>query len=306
MPITSRKNYLMFFNWFYPEYMPVLIKGIQAWSPMTHKLLKFVQEFVHNKNQRLNLDTSSANSILLFRDVSQILCSYGKNESNCLQSLFTQAVFMIGQSVINIPTAEHQTYKMKYKGMSICFDILAQCLGGKYINFGVFWLYGDQAIHDAFSMMLQMMLNIPLDDMISFPKLAHHYFAMLDEFSSEQMMMYNQLPPEAFLYIIASCEQGIESDDTLIRSHACSTILHLCTFVIEKKAKDVWFLNYFEQFPHVVPQLLTHLFGLILFDDHHDPWQLSRPLYALVLLDRNVSLVCVTAKKKSKRVYRLL
>lgn len=63
-------------------------------------------------------------------------------------------------------TDENQKYPVKYKGMSTCFHILARCLGGKYINFGVFWLYQDKAISDAFSVMLQMMLNIPLDDMM--------------------------------------------------------------------------------------------------------------------------------------------
>jgi exportin-7 len=50
--------------------------------------------------------------------------------------------------------------------MTVCFNILARCLGGKYINFGVFWLYQDEAINDAFNMMFQMMLNIPLNDMM--------------------------------------------------------------------------------------------------------------------------------------------
>jgi exportin-7 len=56
------------------------MKGIQAWSPdpSTNILLKFFGEFVHNKSQRLNLDVSSANGVLLFRDASQILCTFGK------------------------------------------------------------------------------------------------------------------------------------------------------------------------------------------------------------------------------------
>jgi hypothetical protein len=60
--------------------MPVLMKGIQAWSPdpSTNILLKFFGEFVYNKSQRLNLDISSASGVLLFRDASQALCTYGK------------------------------------------------------------------------------------------------------------------------------------------------------------------------------------------------------------------------------------
>ena len=57
--------------------------------------------------------------------------------------------------------------------MTACFNILARCLGGKYINFGIFWLYQDKAIRDAFSTMYQLMLNIPLDDlMVSYTKVG--------------------------------------------------------------------------------------------------------------------------------------
>jgi exportin-7 len=310
-PIQSRKNYLLFFHWFYPDYMPVLLKGIQAFAPdpCTNTLLKFFGEFVHNKSQRLNLDVSSANGVLLFRDASQILCSYGPR-------------------ILQLPHIqdEGRRYSMKYKGMSACFNILARCLGGKYINFGVFWLYQDKAINEAYNMMLQLMLNIPLDDMMNYPKLTRNFFMMLDEFSVEQMMVDPNMPPEAFLYILQACEQGVESSDNWIRTHACSAINNICTFVItetekaelrqleessdnkEKEAVEktgggrkarrrstiqgVWFLNYLSQFPQVLPKLLTTLFGLILFDDNNDQWQLSRPLYSLVLLQRDVSYLC--------------
>lgn len=130
--------------------MPVLLRGIQALAPhpSTNTLLKFYGEFVHNKSQRLNLDVSSANGVLVFRDASQILCTFGS-------------------SVLNVHVQdESRKYPVKYKGISACFNILARCLGGKYINFGVFWLYQDKAINEAYNMMFQLMLNIPLDDMM--------------------------------------------------------------------------------------------------------------------------------------------
>lgn len=41
-------------------------------------LLKFTAEFVHNRSQRISFDQSSANGILLFKEVSSILVTYGK------------------------------------------------------------------------------------------------------------------------------------------------------------------------------------------------------------------------------------
>lgn len=131
---------------------------------------------------------------------------------------------------------------------------------------------------------------------------------MLDEFANEQMMMDPNMPAEAFLYILEACEQGVESSDNWIRTHACSTINSICSFVINETEKAElrhntenqknnnktkhWFLTYLNQFPQVLPKLLTALFGLILFDDNNDQWQLSRPLYTLVLLERDVKFYC--------------
>lgn len=163
---------------------------------------------------------------------------------------------------------------------------------------------------------------------------------MLDEFSVEQMLVDPSMPAEAFLYIFESCERGVESSDSWIRTHACSTINNICTSVIvetqkadlffrheplssssllstdptqsnssnsnsggsptsptirkhRKKSQQqgAWFLDYLNRFPHVLHSLLSTLFGLILFDDNNDQWQLSRPLYTLVLLQRDVSTI---------------
>ncbi|KAG1215725.1 armadillo-type protein [Rhizopus microsporus] len=284
-PIQSRRSFLLFFDWFYPDYMPILLRAVEAWSPdpLTYPLLKFVGELVQNKSQRLNLDISSPNGVLLFRDASQLICSYG-------QQAITQHV-----------TDDRKKYAAKYKGITICFNILARCLGGKYINFGVFWLYQDKAISDAFSMMFQMILNIPLNDMMNFPKLTRAFFLMVDEFSNEQMMIDPNLPAEAFLYILEACEIGIESSDPYIRTHACTTLNNILTFVVQERERaqpkekemkkrrpsHTLVLNYFNQFPQVLPRMLTSVFGMILFDDNNDQWQLSRPLYTLVLLERD-------------------
>jgi exportin-7 len=62
--------------------MAILLRGLEALSPdsSAHILLKFFEEFVHNRNQRLNLDISSPNGILIFRNASQVLNSYGNKQ----------------------------------------------------------------------------------------------------------------------------------------------------------------------------------------------------------------------------------
>lgn len=47
---------------------------------------------------------------------------------------------------------------------------LFAALGGNYVNFGVFELYGDRALSDALDIALKMALSIPLPDILAFPK----------------------------------------------------------------------------------------------------------------------------------------
>jgi exportin-7 len=69
--------------------MAILLRGLEALSPApsAHILLKFFEEFVHNRNQRLNLDISSPNGILIFRNASQVLNSYGNKQRKSQMSL---------------------------------------------------------------------------------------------------------------------------------------------------------------------------------------------------------------------------
>ena len=50
-----------------------------------------------------------------------------------------------GTRVLSLPQPQ-DPYGAKYKGIWICLLILARALGGTYVNFGVFELYGDPAL----------------------------------------------------------------------------------------------------------------------------------------------------------------
>ncbi|KAF7729675.1 hypothetical protein EC973_004048 [Apophysomyces ossiformis] len=276
-PIQDRRNFLYFFDWFHPDYMAILLRAIEAWSPdpIVNTLLNFLAEFVHNKNQRLHFEVSSPNGILMFRDANQAICSFGRK--------------ILEKQV----TDESSKYPYKYKGIALCFAILARCFGGNYINFGIFWLYQDKAIDESLDMMIRLMLNIPIKDLMEFPKLARAYFTMLEEVSREQLMLLPNVTPETFLYLMQAFEQGVECTEGVVRGHACSAIYNICSFVVKQsqqlprqQPKGYWLMNYMNQYPHILPSLLATLFSLVLFDENHDQWALSRPLYVLILLQR--------------------
>lgn len=65
----------------YPAYTPIMLHAIEIWfhdPQVTTPVLKLFAELVQNRSQRLQFDVSSPNGILLFREASKIICTYGK------------------------------------------------------------------------------------------------------------------------------------------------------------------------------------------------------------------------------------
>lgn len=57
-------------------------------------------------------------------------------------------------------------YLRRYKGIMLYFNIMSVSLSGKYTNFGVFKLYGDKALDRVLDIFFQLMVAIPVADMI--------------------------------------------------------------------------------------------------------------------------------------------
>ena len=77
---SNRRTYALFFDWVYPAFTPLFQRAVAVYygePEVTTPLLKLYGELVYNKAQRLTFDSSSPNGILLFRDASQIIVSYG-------------------------------------------------------------------------------------------------------------------------------------------------------------------------------------------------------------------------------------
>ena len=103
---NTKISYMMLFDWIYPQYTPILQRAVEIWyndpqvrasvrrksffklgfkncfcgpcCQVTTPVLKLFAELVQNRSQRLQFDVSSPNGILLFREASKIICTYGK------------------------------------------------------------------------------------------------------------------------------------------------------------------------------------------------------------------------------------
>lgn len=127
-----------------------MLHAVELWHyepQVTTPILKLFAELTQNRSQRLQFDASSPNGILLFREASKVICSYGNR-------------------ILNVDVPKDQIYPLKLKGISICFSMLKAALCGNYVNFGAFRLYGDEALDNALNTFIKLLLSIPLSDLL--------------------------------------------------------------------------------------------------------------------------------------------
>uniref|UniRef100_A0A165YIR9 Importin N-terminal domain-containing protein n=1 Tax=Daucus carota subsp. sativus TaxID=79200 RepID=A0A165YIR9_DAUCS len=279
MATNSRKTYGLLFDWLYPAHMPLLLKAITYWADtpeVTTPLLKFVAEFVLNKSQRVTFDMTSANGILLFREVSKLLVTYGSRI---------------------LPLAHHgDIYAFKYKGIWISLTIFSRALAGNYVNFGVFELYGDRALADALDIYIKMILSIPLTDLLAYQKLARAYFAFLEILLKTQITFVLNLDSITFTFIAGTIQAGLRSLDANILSECAYAADYIATYYfnhitsgeLPTTPASLNLARLVADCPGLFPEMLKSLFETVLFDDCGNQWTLSRPMLSLMLINEEM------------------
>jgi exportin-7 len=228
---ANRRAYVAFFDWLYPDFLPMLVRSVELWwndSSVTTPLLKFMAELVHNKCQRIAFDSSSPNGILLFREASRLLATYGHRILN----------------------GAPPTYADKYKGVSICLTILSRALSGGYVNFGVFSLYGDTALSAALDVVLQLSLSIPIQELMAYPKVMRGYFPFSEILCHNHTTYLCMLEPAIFFQIISNIQYGLKwvnpPHDISVSSESASALYHLVEFRFRSNKKDAQALQALE------------------------------------------------------------
>merc|ERR1712241_511900 len=223
---NTKTSYMMLFDWIYPAYTPVLQRAIEIWyqdPQVTTPVLKLFAELVQNRSQRLQFDVSSPNGILLFREASKIICTYGSR-------------------ILGVTVSKEQMYPMKLKGISICFSMLKAALCGSYVNFGVFRLYGDDALDNALNSFVKLLLSIPQSDLLDYPKLSQTYYVLLECLAQDHMSFLATMEPQVFMYILSSISAGLTAlggnlnyfTDTMVCTGCCATLDHIVTYLFKK------------------------------------------------------------------------
>ena len=223
--LHNRKTYSALFEILHPQHLPLFSKVADLWYDQTDvmiSLLRFLQEFCHNKANRVNFDQSSPNGILLFRYTSDVVCAYGR------RLMATPAP----------PPGDPEIYKKRYKGLSLSLHVLNSALGGNYVCFGVFELYNDMSLQNSLDVALNMALSVPLDDVNAYPKLSKAYYSFIEILFRSHKKRVFALDTNVFLQIMTTVHEGLQSNDQTISSFCANTIDHLTTYFFINQNKD--------------------------------------------------------------------
>ncbi|XP_044085572.1 ran-binding protein 17 isoform X5 [Neovison vison] len=282
--LNTKTSYTMLFDWMYPTYLPILQRTIERWygePACTTPILKLMAELMQNRSQRLNFDVSSPNGILLFREASKMICTYG-NQILSLGSL-----------------SKDQIYPMKLKGISICYSALKSALCGNYVSFGVFKLYGDNHFDNVLQAFVKMLLSVSHSDLLQYRKLSQSYYPLLECLTQDHMSFITNLEPPVLLYVLTSISEGLTTLDTVVSSSCCTSLDYIVTYLFKHIAKEgkkplrcreatqagQRLLHFMQQNPDVLQQMMSVLMNTIVFEDCRNQWSVSRPLLGLILLN---------------------
>jgi len=279
---NTKTSFLHFFNWLYPKLSVIFQRALGLWAhdpALSSCLLKLMTELTQNRSQRLLFDIMSPNGVLLFREISKTLVVYGRN-------------------ILNLSAvSDDQVYMLKYKGMAICFDMLKSALAGGYINFGVMQLYGDDALNDALTMFVKLVMSIPQQNLLEYPKLSQSYYGLVEIITENHIDLLCNIDPQAFLYILSSVSQGLDALDSSVSTGCCATLDHIVTYLFQQlqkasKSSDAQkevekhpALKIIELQPNMLQQMLSTILNTVMFEDCKNMWSMSRPLLGLILLN---------------------
>uniref|UniRef100_A0A8C3SRC3 RAN binding protein 17 n=1 Tax=Chelydra serpentina TaxID=8475 RepID=A0A8C3SRC3_CHESE len=221
--LNTKTSYTMLFDWIYTSYLPILQRAIELWyreAACTTPILKLMAELLQNRSQRLNFDVSSPNGILLFREASKMICTYG----NQILSLGT--------------LSKDQVYPLKLKGISICYSALKSALCGNYVSFGVFKLYGDNHFDNVLQAFVKMLLSVSHSDLLQYRKLSQSYYPLLECLTQDHMSFITSLEPHVLMYILTSISEGLTALDTIVSSSCCASLDYVVTYLFKHIAKE--------------------------------------------------------------------
>ncbi|AFZ81205.1 hypothetical protein BEWA_006140 [Theileria equi strain WA] len=288
---VSVESYQMFFSWIvnnprkHGESRLHLLKKIAdaCWSDheIMVPLIKCLSEILDNRGRRITFEKTSANGILLFKESASIVVSYG-----CKLLQLSQA------SDSNLYSTGEDKYKKIYKGITANLEVLNHTLGGDYVSFGVFDVYGDATLDDVLRLAFQLCLSIPVEDLQAYPKAMQPLYGYLDLCTKLFMPQVLTLEPKCVAQLISACQDGLCSYEASISLSAASALDNFVTYCFNEMNTQITgggpnpVRVFLESENECLKRVMILIFNLLLRGDSNSAWSISRPLLGLILLNQ--------------------
>lgn len=171
---VTRKTYLLLFDALHPEPLLLFARAADAFAALDPDLcsllFKCLGEVACNRSQRAAFGNSSASGYLLFRAVSAAVRAFGSRTAGAPDMAHPRPD---GAGVPDL-------YRARYKPLAACLACVREALAGGYVNFGVLQLYGDPCLTVLLDTTIRLLLSVPTDHALAYPKLAKPFFAVLE------------------------------------------------------------------------------------------------------------------------------
>ncbi|CAD6193890.1 unnamed protein product [Caenorhabditis auriculariae] len=283
---TTKSIFQVLFDWMYPDVFNILLFSVGKWSnssDVTTPVMRLLSELAQNRQQRLKFEMSSCSAVLLFREISKIICVYGNN-------------------LLSLPDVPKECmYKERYKNIGVVFLVLKSALIGSYVPFGVFRLYGDTCLQDVLGMFVKFFMLIPEAELQNYTKIAQNYYNLLEHVTQDNMPFLTNLSVDVVCAILRSIHNGITSLDAVVITSSCSTLDTILNYMyrrltrpntpmpkagVEPEGESL--LLAVKAHPEITADILQTMMSMLMFGEVKCQWSLSRPLLGLILVQEDV------------------
>lgn len=200
----------------------MLLRLLETWwdtPAVVIPLLRLWSELSLNKNSRVAFPTSSADGILLFKHVCQVVST-------------------LGERLLRTPAPEDsmRLYKERLKPTALLLQMMGRAMSGGYCIFGVFAMYNDQTFSKTLGLLLQLAHSVPLGTAMNYPKFNKSYFEFLEVLFKEHTELVVAAEPALFRTLLSAMHEGLQSKHTNVSSNCASSLEQLLSFHGEQLA----------------------------------------------------------------------
>ncbi|KAK8801931.1 hypothetical protein WA158_006326 [Blastocystis sp. Blastoise] len=261
-PVT-RGPYITIFNQFFPALFTIIVNVLSLyWTnpQVNYVLLKLIASFSNNKGNRIDFGSTSPNNIHLFHTASDVIKIFGQN---LLNEYFTKGVY---------PDA-------CFKPLRYLFAVMNNALSGKYIPFGVFTLYKDECLDIAMNTCINIVLQLPFDTLILFPKCARDIYSFLEIIFTNHIDRLAHMSQDDFLHVLSNLSNGIECYNIEIVGKSSICLDQLATYIYINQHTNNEIVTLLQEHITLIgnfwPSVYNTLFTSMLFGERTSQWHLS-------------------------------